>query len=492
MKRLVAQLQESTKPDYDPEEKGAVVSVGEHHGGDFHVYFAHKITKLREVQANNWQDLSSSIFKGCIIYINGLTDPPIDEMRRIIGTNGGECIQYRAVKITHLVCNYFTDAQLKLEFAKVKLNATHRIYYVTDKWITESIKQGRRLDENIFLPAGVSKQHGGTLTSLYTSKSAASTSSSASLPEISDQAKRRRTDDGAEIVTVDLCAESQAPSSSSRSKPGLRSDEGATGAAGVKQVKLSDSQENFLDSLPEELRAEALQQLVDMQSGTRNQDTERLAGELAPSGSNNDSSNRSSSSSSSRGGSKSNRTNAADSNCSDRTGDIPPEASSVIDLATVPTNSASQRRQDLTQLVAHLHHNADGSHCTSKLTIKRSANYIHELVRGLFGVRCGPGETINCSAVSQLLTDYAHWLLKNSLYDQVGQCYVIDTVVVLCIDSTPVCTVRQAQVFSAQLKRQVQSTASQGHNDSEDRQRVCAALQELCEDVSAVVATGLH
>jgi hypothetical protein len=436
MKRLVAQLQESTKPDYDPEEKGAVVSVGEHHGGDFHVYFAHKITKLREVQANNWQDVSSSIFKGCIIYINGLTDPPIDEMRRIIGTNGGECIQYRAVKITHLVCNYFTDAQLKLEFAKVKLNATHRIYYVTDKWITESIKQGRRLDENIFLPAGVSKQHGGTLTSLYPSKSIASTSSSASLPEISDQAKRRRTDDGAEVVTVDLCADSQAPPSSSRSKPDLRSDEGATGAASVKQVKLSDSQENFLDSLPEELRAEALQQLVDMQTGPRNQDTERLRAEVPPSSSNDGVSNQSSSSSSSRGGSKNSRTDAANSNGSDRTGFIPPEASSVIDLATVPTNSASQRRQDLTQLVAHLHHNADGSHCTSKTTIKRSANYIHELVSGVLGVRCGPGETINCSAVSQLLTDYSHWLLKNSLYDQVRQHYVIETVVVLCIDSS--------------------------------------------------------
>jgi hypothetical protein len=435
MKRLVAQLQESTKPDYDPEEKGAVVSVGEHHGGDFHVYFAHKITKLREVQANNWQDVSSSIFKGCIIYINGLTDPPIDEMRRIIGTNGGECIQYRAVKITHLVCNYFTDAQLKLEFAKVKLNATHRIYYVTDKWITESIKQGRRLDENIFLPAGVSKQHGGTLTSLYPSKSIASTSSSASLPEISDQAKRRRTDDGAAVVTVDLCADSQAPSSSSRSKPGLRSDEGATGAASVKQVKLSDSQENFLDSLPEELRAEALQQLVDMQSGSRNQDTERLREEVPLNGSNNGT-NESSSSSSSRGGSNPSRSRAADNDPSVLPKDIPSTTSTVIDLATVPTNSASQRRQDLTQLVAHLHHNADGSHCTSKTTIKRSANYIQELIRGLFGVRCDPGDTINCSAVRQLLTDYARWLLRNSMYDQVGQCYVIDTVVVLCIDST--------------------------------------------------------
>jgi hypothetical protein len=431
MKRLVAQLQESTKPDYDPEEKGAVVSVGEHHGGDLRVYIAHKITKLREVQANNWQDLSSNIFRGCIIYINGLTDPPIDEMRRIIGINGGECIQYRAVKISHLVCNYFTDAQLKLEFAKVKLSATHRIYYVTDKWITESIKQGRRLDENIFLPAGVSKQHGGTLTSLYPAKSIASTSSSASLLEISDQVKRRRTDDGAEIVTVDLCADSQAPPSSSRSKPGLRSDEGATGAASVKSVKLSDSQENFIDSLPEELRAEALQQLVDMQSGSRNQDTERLRAEVPPSSSN-DGVNQSSSSSSSNCGSNRSRNKAADSGMED----IPNTDPTVIDLATVPMSSASQRRQDLTQLVAHLHHNADGSHCTSKLTIKRSANYIHELVRGLCDVRCDPGETINCSAVSQLLTDYPHWLLKNSLYDQVRQHYVIETVVVWCIDSS--------------------------------------------------------
>jgi hypothetical protein len=52
--------------------------------------------------------------------------------------------------------------------------------------------------------------------------------------------------------------------------------------------------------------------------------------------------------------------------------------------------------------------------------------------------------------------------------------------------------VRQAQVFSLQLKRQAQSAAAQGGNDSEHRRRVCTALQELCDDVSAVVAAGIH
>ena len=102
---MVAQLQDSKDPCYDPKEKGEVVRVGEHHGGSFQVYFAHKVTKLREAQAEKWKDHVSDIFNGCIMYVNGLTNPPIDELRRLICMHGGECIAYRAVKITHLAVN---------------------------------------------------------------------------------------------------------------------------------------------------------------------------------------------------------------------------------------------------------------------------------------------------------------------------------------------------------------------------------------------------
>jgi hypothetical protein len=64
------------------------------------------------------------------------------------------------------VCDYFTDAQLKHEYAKIKLNATHRVHNVTVAWLLESIKQEQRLDENLFAPAGLGWTHGADIRKL--------------------------------------------------------------------------------------------------------------------------------------------------------------------------------------------------------------------------------------------------------------------------------------------------------------------------------------
>ena len=167
MKRLAAQLRDSKQADYDPDESGEVVSVGQHHGNSVQIYMAHKVTKLRELQGPRESNQESNIFKGCIFYINGFTDPPIDELRRLISRNGGECLAYRAFKITHFVCNYLTDAQLKHEHAKVKLKNETMIHYVIAAWVTESIQNGKRLNENLYNPAGMSKQHGSNISTAF-------------------------------------------------------------------------------------------------------------------------------------------------------------------------------------------------------------------------------------------------------------------------------------------------------------------------------------
>lgn len=388
MKRLLAQLKESTKSDYDPEEKGEVVRVGEHHGGDMHVYFAHKVTKLREVQANNWKDWSSAIFKGCIIYINGLTDPPIDEMRRLIGSNGGECIQYRAIKITHLVCNYFTDAQLKLEYAKIKLNASNRVYYVTDDWVKESVRHGRRLDENEFVPAGMNKQPGKTLSALLSKNSSAPSATvtcavppapSASMHEVEAsqngdlqalKRRRRAHGSGAASTPVDACA------------------------------TLTSSQHDFISSLPHELRADALMQIESMRECTYvKSNVCELQSEISAIGS-------SSSSSSSSSTRHSGPTGGLSLDC-------------ALDAVSVVPQDSALRKQSLTELVHHLHRNSDGTHCSSKATRQRVGQYLQQLVASLVAAMCPPAYRLNTAALAELFGDYIRWLCGESKYDQV-------------------------------------------------------------------------
>lgn len=391
MKRMVAQLNEAKRSDYDPEEHGEVVNVGEHHGGDIQVYLAHKVAKLREVQAQNWTNRTSDIFRGCIMYVNGLTDPPIDEMRRLIGTNGGECIQYRAVKITHLVCNYFTDAQLKLEFAKVKLNANNRVYYVKAAWVTDSIREGRRLNENDYLPAGVDKQHGGYVQSIF---NVSGSSSSAS-----DRVKTAPRDKV-------LIAESEG---------------GAVRLGGAQQ--LTHSQDEFVKALPEDLKQEAIAQILAQREQLPQPRKEVV--DLA-------------NSHSEAGG-----------------GASPAHHASSADDAALAT-----RTDLLTELVQHLHHNADGSHCSSKATMLRTAQYVRELI-GTVCNEAPSGNSSSCSGSSRggssgctsggssstsaharcqedcclpealaagvVVQDYIAWLTRCCFFDQVG-----DMVAILC------------------------------------------------------------
>ena len=241
MKRMVAQLIDSSKPDYDADERGEVVSVGTHHGGNVQLYIAHKITKLREMHKPGASELAAPIFKDCIIFINGLTDPPVEELRRLIKMHGGECIMYRAVKITHYVCNHFTDAQLKHEYGKIKLNAKNKVHNVKVAWVMESIKQGRRLDENQYSPSGL-RRHGNDISNIFLTNAPASVAVASSSSSSSSSS---------------TLAENNAGSSPSNSTTGravplsLRGDGNA----------LTASQEVFVESVPPELRAEVLQQL---------------------------------------------------------------------------------------------------------------------------------------------------------------------------------------------------------------------------------------
>jgi hypothetical protein len=293
MKRTLAQIENSSKPDYDEEEHGIAPALGTHHNGNITVYMAHKVIKLRALQQEETSAPSSSIFKNCIVYVNGLTDPPIDELRRLIRVNGGESIMYRAVKISHFVCNYFTDAQLKLEFAKVKLNATNKVHNVTVAWVTESIAAGRRLDENLFLPRGFKKQ-GSNIAQLFGGSTSSSTTSSSSASEraapapapfaAADFTRKPHQVKPATCVR-DLCSTTRTAGGGTerytgsgdtssvgtgnvallgqRTMPGAKSVPGFGGSTtSASKDTLSNSQEVFLEAVPAELREEVVAQFT--------------------------------------------------------------------------------------------------------------------------------------------------------------------------------------------------------------------------------------
>ncbi|KAJ7408851.1 hypothetical protein WISP_118238 [Willisornis vidua] len=80
---------------------------------------------------------ASSIFSGVAIYVNGLTDPSADELRRLMMLHGGQYhVYYSRSKTTHIIATNLPNAKIKeLKGEKV----------VRPEWIMESIKAGRLL-----------------------------------------------------------------------------------------------------------------------------------------------------------------------------------------------------------------------------------------------------------------------------------------------------------------------------------------------------------
>nr|XP_048713935.1 DNA repair protein REV1 isoform X2 [Caretta caretta] len=81
--------------------------------------------------------ISSNIFSGVAIYVNGFTDPSADELRRLIMLHGGQYhVYYSRAKTTHIIATNLPNAKIKeLKGEKV----------VRPEWIIESIKAGHLL-----------------------------------------------------------------------------------------------------------------------------------------------------------------------------------------------------------------------------------------------------------------------------------------------------------------------------------------------------------
>lgn len=129
--------------------------------GDFSTYMRNKRAKLKVQEAQlkeqedalraaaaKYRDGSDNahqsspppppIFKGCTIYITGHTEPPYQELRRLIVLHGGNFMAYLDQKkpVTHIVASNLTPKKRE-EFREYKV--------VRPEWVMESIRAGRKL-----------------------------------------------------------------------------------------------------------------------------------------------------------------------------------------------------------------------------------------------------------------------------------------------------------------------------------------------------------
>jgi len=428
MKRLVAKITEASAADYDADDRGQVLGVGSHHGGNASIYMAHKVMKLRRDQQLAATEISSNIFQGCILFVNGITDPPVDELRRLIRIHGGECLAYRAVKISHFVCDYFTDAQLKSQYAKIKLNATQKVHNVTVAWLLESIKQEQRLDENFFAPAGLGWTHGADIRKLMGSSAQAEGSSNA--PSIHDieASSSSSTSSGPASASRGFSKADAGPSAhlalpvESAMTAGIGSSREQRGGAvqllsnelGF-EVELTASQEDFVGSVPEEMRPELLDQFAALNK-------EMLLSRYSKHSGSNDPEQRSSNNSNTN----SNTVNNGSSSSSKSTA-----VSKVVDSGTdAAANSAVQRwRRESVEEVVNTVHFHQGQRCGSYAVHRNMLHYVRELiVAGAFAsdpavevVEAEADQPCSVHAVRQVLCDYGLWLIHASQYQQVGR-----------------------------------------------------------------------
>jgi hypothetical protein len=215
------------------EESADFPSVGSHHGGSFDVYMTHKVAKLRSVHRGEEIEKESKIFEGCIVYVNGVTNPPIEEIRRLVTIHGGECVNYRVFQVTHFVCDYFTDAQLKVELARQRLYTERtKMYNVTAAWITQSIAQGRKLNESEFVPSGLKLRTGVDIAQMFQKVASNQPNLETSRPQTISIIDSEHDSDGFADFTE------------------------------KRSVDLTFSQQQFLHAIPRDLRDEALQQIA--------------------------------------------------------------------------------------------------------------------------------------------------------------------------------------------------------------------------------------
>lgn len=146
---------------------------------DFSGYMGEKTRKLREKFAAEFKSSESSadeknktgggVLTGVTVWVDGYTRPGREELRCIIGENGGFFEVYPTGRVTHIVAESLAAAtRLRL---KKNENGRRKVRVVTPKWVVESVEKGRRLPEAEFSVKGMTDPGQKSIGSFFKKKS---------------------------------------------------------------------------------------------------------------------------------------------------------------------------------------------------------------------------------------------------------------------------------------------------------------------------------
>ncbi|EGW35586.1 uncharacterized protein SPAPADRAFT_132861 [Spathaspora passalidarum NRRL Y-27907] len=137
------QLEQSEQLEVQPVKQ----SIGQLHGfGDYATYFHSKHLKQQHQDAAylEWErkrlkTLPKPIFTGCTIFVNGHTNPSINEIHRLVVLHGGKFISYLSSKssATHIVCDWLTPRKSDM-FKNCRV--------VKAQWIVDCVEKEELLD----------------------------------------------------------------------------------------------------------------------------------------------------------------------------------------------------------------------------------------------------------------------------------------------------------------------------------------------------------
>lgn len=106
-----------------------------------------KIAKLEEQFDENATNCfkKSNLFAGISIFVNGLTNPSSDELKRIMLTHGGIHHTYQRSSTTYVIASNLPDVKIR------QITSTFNAKILSPEWIVDCLKEERILDYSKYL-----------------------------------------------------------------------------------------------------------------------------------------------------------------------------------------------------------------------------------------------------------------------------------------------------------------------------------------------------
>lgn len=106
-----------------------------------------KINKLEEQFNENAINCfhKSNLFAGISIFVNGLTDPSSDELKRIMLSHGGTYHTYQRSHTTFIIASNLPDVKIR----NITSNSSSKI--IRPQWIVDCLKEERILDHSNYI-----------------------------------------------------------------------------------------------------------------------------------------------------------------------------------------------------------------------------------------------------------------------------------------------------------------------------------------------------